>query len=104
MRELRFGASMKLLRAVLIVAFLVVPQSALSQVGPSEFFQPEAGAVGGSTLALFSATALSRGLFSLPSPFELPSEEGAILWNIFPNYTPDSGISEMEWAGKHHCR
>ncbi|MCC6812328.1 MAG: VCBS repeat-containing protein, partial [Deltaproteobacteria bacterium] len=57
------------------------------------------GSVTGTFAQSFGASALSRGTFSLPSPFDVPSEEGSPLWNIFPTYSPDAGLSEwgMGW-------
>src|SRR4051812_48398807 len=60
---------------------------------------PDRGTVTGSAAAVFGASALSRGTFHLPSAFDVPQEEGGPLWDIFPTYSPDSGLSEwgMGW-------
>lgn len=42
----------------------------------------------------FSPSDVSRGAFSLPSPFSVPSERGPLLAQIFPSYSPEQGISE----------
>lgn len=61
---------------------------------------PERGSVTGS-MAGFSLGVgdLPRGTFTLPGPFAVPSERGALLVDPLPRYSPEGGISEwgMGW-------
>ncbi|MCC6810659.1 MAG: hypothetical protein IT381_24730, partial [Deltaproteobacteria bacterium] len=38
-------------------------------------------------------------MFRLPAQFDVPNESGSPLWNVFPSYSPDGGLSEwgMGW-------
>ncbi len=91
--------------AVLVaMAAMIVPAQAqdLSMTEQAPFSEPtetERGSIAGRADSVFGASQLSRGTFSLPIPISLPSEEGAPLWDIFPQYSPDAGLSEwgMGW-------
>ena len=83
------------IRPVVIAACLAcLSSSAAAQTDPSA-----AGNVSGAVSIASGAIAMSRGVFSIPAPFTVPNEEGDLLFNIFPTYSPDSGLSEwgMGW-------
>ncbi|XXF78297.1 RHS repeat-associated core domain-containing protein [Myxococcaceae bacterium GXIMD 01537] len=61
---------------------------------------PQRGSlVGQYARTAFGPMDVSRGGFSLATPFRAPSERGDLLAGIFPVYSPDSGLSEwgMGW-------
>lgn len=69
--------------------------------------RPQAASLAGA----YSATAfgpgeLSRGQFSLPSPFAFPTERGPLLAPVVPGYSADGGISEwgMGWTASFSLR
>jgi hypothetical protein len=60
-----------------------------------EVSRPERGSLAGAYAGVaFGAADLSRGSFSLPSPFALPSARGEAFTSVFPSYRPDEGITE----------
>ncbi|NMO18195.1 hypothetical protein HPC49_11215 [Pyxidicoccus fallax] len=60
-----------------------------------ELSAPQRGSlVGQYARTAFGPSDVSRGGFTLASPFQAPGERGVLLASIFPVYSPDSGISE----------
>src|SRR4051812_33376355 len=71
-----------------------------ARVQSPEIKAPERGSVAGQLAhTIFGPADVSRGDFTLPSPFEAPDERGASLASPFPAYSPDAPLSEwgMGW-------
>lgn len=71
------------------------------KVQAPELKAPERAMLAGSLSGTaFGPGELSRGAYRLPGPFEAPTERGPLLADVFPGYSPDSGLSEwgMGWA------
>ncbi len=84
-----------------VLAIVVFAKTAGGEsVSATAATEPQRGTISGRTAAVFGASALGRGIFSLPPPFAAPQEEGAPLWDVFPTYSPDAGLSEwgMGWS------
>ncbi|GHG73885.1 FG-GAP-like repeat-containing protein [Comamonas sp. JC664] len=66
-----------------------------AKVQAPELSAPQRGSLAGQLASVtFGPADVSRGAFSLPSPFSFPTERGAALGRFFPVYSPDSGLSE----------
>jgi RHS repeat-associated protein len=90
----------------LIAAFcaaLAVGESAAAQTSSSndarvqspELAPPERASLAGQLAGVvFGPADVSRGAFTLPSPFEVPSDRGPLLASPFPSYAPEHGVSE----------
>ncbi|WNG50642.1 hypothetical protein F0U60_45830 [Archangium minus] len=64
-------------------------------VQPPSLAAPQRGSLKGQLASVaFGVSDVSRGAFTLPSPFSAPTERGPLLSNPFPQYSPDSGLSE----------
>jgi RHS repeat-associated protein len=81
----------------------LLASSALAQTATSldarvqapELGAPQRGSLAGQLASVaFGPADVSRGAFSLPAPFSLPTERGAPQGRFFPVYSPDSGLSE----------
>ncbi|WP_163998937.1 RHS repeat-associated core domain-containing protein [Pyxidicoccus caerfyrddinensis] len=71
-----------------------------SQVQAPELAAPKRGSlVGQYAQTAFGPADVSRGGFSLPSPFSAPEDRGPLLAKAFPTYSPEGGLSEwgMGW-------
>ncbi|WNG30976.1 hypothetical protein F0U62_48390 [Cystobacter fuscus] len=65
------------------------------QVQAPELSAPQRGSlVGQYASTAFGPADVSRGGFSLASPFVVPTERGPLLASVFPTYSPDNGVSE----------
>ncbi|ATB30281.1 RHS repeat-associated core domain-containing protein [Melittangium boletus] len=65
------------------------------QVQAPELSAPQRGSlVGQYASTAFGPADVSRGGFSLSSPFVVPAERGPLLASVFPTYSPDNGVSE----------
>lgn len=92
----------RLARAVAGAAVLAsVPAAAQTQpfadarVQPPKLGAPQRGSlVGQYAQTAFGPSDVTRGTFSLPSPFAVPEERGELLASPFPTYSPESGLSE----------
>ncbi|ATB30277.1 RHS repeat-associated core domain-containing protein [Melittangium boletus] len=90
---------------VCLATALAVPAHAAhpfadSLIQPPGLAVPQRGSLVGSLAGVaFSASDLSRGGYTLESPFAVPSDQGPLLAPIFPQYSVDQGISEwgMGW-------
>ncbi|MDC0714753.1 FG-GAP-like repeat-containing protein [Stigmatella sp. ncwal1] len=72
-----------------------------AKVQPPQLAAPQRGSlVGQYAQTAFGPSDVSRGTFSLPSPFKVPTERGTLLASPFPSYSPESGLSEwgMGWG------
>ncbi|MFE8604556.1 RHS repeat-associated core domain-containing protein [Archangium violaceum] len=80
----------------LLLAFPAAAQTVNDyMVQAPELSAPQRGSlVGQYASTAFGPADVSRGGFSLASPFSVPTERGPLLASIFPTYSPDSGISE----------
>ncbi|MFP2957770.1 FG-GAP-like repeat-containing protein [Myxococcus sp. 1LA] len=66
-----------------------------AKVQAPELSAPQRGSLAGQLASVtFGPADVSRGAFSLPSPFSFPTERGAPQGRFFPVYSPDSGLSE----------
>ncbi|HET8542190.1 MAG TPA: RHS repeat-associated core domain-containing protein [Anaeromyxobacter sp.] len=80
------------------------PQTATStdaKVQPPQLGGPQRASLAGQLASVtFGPADLSRGAFTLPSPFEAPAERGKLLASVFPGYSADAGIGEwgIGWA------
>lgn len=64
-------------------------------VQPPSIGQPARGSIAGSLSRLaFGPSSLSRGTYAIPLPVETPSERGAILAEVVPSYSAESGVGE----------
>src|SRR3954468_13725979 len=64
-------------------------------VQPPSIGQPQRGSIAGSLSKLaYGPADLARGAYSLPLPIEAPKERGALLTQVFPSYSAESGASE----------
>ncbi|WP_152622431.1 polymorphic toxin-type HINT domain-containing protein [Archangium violaceum] len=64
-------------------------------VQPPQLSAPQRGSlVGQLASTAFGPADVSRGAFSLPSPFSVPEDRGMLLASVMPTYSPDSGASE----------
>ncbi|ATB33250.1 RHS repeat-associated core domain-containing protein [Melittangium boletus] len=71
-----------------------------SLVQPPVLAAPQRGSLKGQLASVaFGVSDVSRGAFTLPSPFSAPTERGPLLTDPFPHYSPDAGLSEwgMGW-------
>jgi RHS repeat-associated protein len=71
-----------------------------SQVQTPNLTSPQPGSMAGTLSKLSIGPAdVARGSYGLPLPIDLPDSRGAALVNVFPTYSPESGISEwgMGW-------
>src|SRR5690348_17318202 len=69
-------------------------------VQPPQLTPPQRGSLAGQYGRIaFGPADLTRGAFSLPSALSVPAERGGPGVDLFPVYSPDSGISEwgMGW-------
>ncbi|WP_375772823.1 FG-GAP-like repeat-containing protein [Archangium gephyra] len=87
----------------LLCAALLQPLSSQAQTATSldarvqapELSAPQRGSLAGQLASTaFGPADVSRGGFQLPIPFQLPTERGPLLAQVFPTYAPDSGLSE----------
>ncbi|RKG75512.1 hypothetical protein D7W79_20185 [Corallococcus exercitus] len=72
-----------------------------SRVQAPELAAPQRGSlVGQYAHTTFGPADVSRGGFSLPSPFQVPQDRGPLLVQPFPTYSPDGGLNEwgMGWG------
>ncbi len=97
-------ARLRLLFAAVLVGS-IGHASAWAQIAPSPG-APDRGGVNGRVLTAIPPAALSRGSFLLPLPVDVPDEEGGPLFNIFPIYSPEAGLSEwgMGWQSALELR
>jgi RHS repeat-associated protein len=88
---------------VLFVGLLAAPPATSAQTATStdakiqapSVAAPERGSLAGQLgRVYFGPGDVSRGAFTLPSPFEAPSARGGLLAPPFPVYSPDAGASE----------
>jgi len=81
--------------ALLCTSLAARAQSLDQTVQAPSLAPPERGSLAGQFANVaFGPADVSRGGFTLGSPFDAPSERGAPLAPIFPSYSPDAGISE----------
>jgi len=79
----------------LCAAFSIRAQTLDQRVQAPSLAPPERGSLAGQLASVaFGPADVSRGGFSLASPFDVPSERGSPLAPIFPSYSPDAGVSE----------
>jgi RHS repeat-associated protein len=66
-----------------------------ARVQPPELAAPQRGSlIGQLSSVAFGPADVSRGAFSLPSPFSVPNERGSLLASVFPIYSPDAAVGE----------
>jgi hypothetical protein len=83
--------------SVFLIATSANAQPAFSdaRVQSPELKAPERGSLAGALAGVaFGPADVSRGAFSLPSPFSVPKERGEVLVSPFPAYSPENGLSE----------
>ncbi|HEY2518460.1 MAG TPA: FG-GAP-like repeat-containing protein [Polyangiaceae bacterium] len=67
---------------------------AFDRVQPPELAVGQRATLAGSLASTaYSPSDVSRGGFTLPSPFSTPKDRGEVLAQIFPSYSPDNGLS-----------
>jgi RHS repeat-associated protein len=97
------------MKTIVSLVVLAWATSAYSQVGLSYQVQapqiatPTRGSLVGQFANLeFGPGDVDRGGFSLPSPYQGPTERGPAPSGIFPTYSPEAGISEfgMGWQNQ----
>ncbi|HEX9294823.1 MAG TPA: hypothetical protein VF881_03285, partial [Polyangiaceae bacterium] len=82
------------LSALGIVVLGSTPALGFERIEPPELAVGQRASLAGSLAAMsYGPADVSRGGFSLPSPFAAPKERGELSAPIFPTYNPDSGIS-----------
>ncbi|WP_158623741.1 N-acetylmuramoyl-L-alanine amidase [Corallococcus llansteffanensis] len=97
------------LRKLSVALVCLVAPGALAQSAPfadarvqtPELAAPKRGSlVGQYAHTAFGPADVSRGGFSLPSPFQVPQDRGPLLVQPFPTYSPDGGLNEwgMGWS------
>jgi RHS repeat-associated protein len=89
--------------AILTLSGTVFAQSALdeSKVQTPQLAAPQRGSLAGQYASTeIGAAEVTRGSFSLASPFSFPTERGTPLGSFFPSYSPENGLSEwgLGWA------
>jgi RHS repeat-associated protein len=97
--------------ALLTLAFGVFAPSARAdvfseaRVQPPELAAPQRGSVVGQLANVaFGAGEMSRGAFSLPSPFAVPNDRVALLASPFPTYSPEAGLTEWGTGWRANLR
>ncbi len=92
------------LAAALLAASTSVNAQSLDQlVQAPALAAPERGSLAGQlSSTAFGPADLSRGAFSLASPFSVPEERGPLQAPIFPTWSPDAGASE--WGNGWQAR
>jgi RHS repeat-associated protein len=86
---------------IVCAVLLGVPALARGEVQAPSLGAPQRGSLAGQYgQVAFGAAEVSRGTFSLPSPFLSPTDRGKLLADVFPHYSPDHGLSEwgLGWA------
>jgi len=78
-----------------VAAFAQTATSLDAKVQAPEIATPQRGSLAGQLAnTTFGPADVARGAFTLPAPFAVPQDRGALLAEVFPRYSPDAGASE----------